>query len=97
MCCSSAEAGGEARPADQETREAGPGGRQPGPGRRQRLAQVPDDEGDGGTFSTRPLAGVCQPAGRSFNQYCPGASSQSLPLQPQPYLNMIVFLKNPTR
>lgn len=45
---SSTEAGGEARPADQETGEAGPGRRQPGPERRQRVAEAaPDERGHG--------------------------------------------------
>lgn len=64
------EAGGEARPADQETREAGPGGRQPGPEWRQRLAQVPPHEGDNRMSSTYFLSNMCQPAEHSFNQYC---------------------------
>lgn len=54
-----AEAGGEARPADQETREAGPGGRQPGPEWRQRLAQVPPHEGDDSMLSTHSLSDIC--------------------------------------
>lgn len=71
------EAGGEARPADQETREAGPGGRQPGPEWRQRLAQVPPHEGDNRKSSTHFLSDTCQPAEHSFNQYCSSALVRS--------------------
>lgn len=93
---SSPEAGGEARPADQETREAGPGGRQPGPEWRQRLAQVPPHEGDNSMLSAHSLSGICQPAEHSFNQYCPAAlarvASCDLTLHPQLYVCIIVQL-----
>lgn len=99
LSSSSAEAGGEARPADQETREAGPGGRQPGPEWRQRLAQVPPHEGDHSTSSTHSLSGICQPAEHSFHQYCPAAlvraAARDLRLHPQIHVWIIVqlFLK----
>lgn len=86
------EAGGEARPADQETREAGPGGRQPGPEWRQRLAQVPPHEGDNRMSSTYFLSNMCQPAEHSFNQYCSSAlvrsASCDLTLHPPTFVRL---------
>lgn len=71
-CCSSSqtacfvffffhpEAGGEARPADQEEREAGPGRCQPGPEWCQRVAEAPLNERDNSMSSTLTHSGVSQ-------------------------------------